>query len=216
MMVRGGGSRRVSLAFMPKGRMGPPSRSFAADAHSCIMVRVLAPTEYKVVARSRPIAGSPLIVIPIAPSVPSCSKLSRCGLAKAEHAARLVRRPTLTAPAHAGVSEARVGTKKRALGRTKKLTGRGRARRGRYGDLTAADREGGCEPSDRWRALGRLTGRSDLRRRGTAGAPGEDWRARTGVDGLLLRAPSWPVENQLRRQAALRRRGSGVVMRCRS
>jgi hypothetical protein len=27
----------------------------------------------------------PLIVIPTAPSVPSCSKLSRCGLAKAEH-----------------------------------------------------------------------------------------------------------------------------------
>src|SRR5262245_25407078 len=51
MMVRGGGSRRVSLAFMPKGRMGPPSRSFAADAYSCIMVRVLAPTEYKAVAR---------------------------------------------------------------------------------------------------------------------------------------------------------------------
>jgi len=61
------------------------------------MVRVLAPTGYKVVARliRAPIAGSPLIVIPIAPSVPPCSKLSRCGLAKAEHAARLVRRPTL-------------------------------------------------------------------------------------------------------------------------
>jgi len=31
--------------------MGPPPRSFAADAHGCIMVRVLRPTEYKVVAR---------------------------------------------------------------------------------------------------------------------------------------------------------------------
>src|ERR1700687_6420542 len=31
--------------------MGPPPRSFAADAHDCIMVRVLGPTEYKVVAR---------------------------------------------------------------------------------------------------------------------------------------------------------------------
>jgi hypothetical protein len=30
--------------------MGPPLRSFAADAHCCIMV-LLAPTEYKVVAR---------------------------------------------------------------------------------------------------------------------------------------------------------------------
>src|ERR1700687_1186778 len=49
---------------MPKGRMGPPLRSFAADAYDCIMVRVLGPTEYKVVAR--PKAGSPLIVIPIA------------------------------------------------------------------------------------------------------------------------------------------------------
>jgi hypothetical protein len=39
------------MAVMPKGRMGPPPRSFAADAHGCIMVRVLGPTEYKVVAR---------------------------------------------------------------------------------------------------------------------------------------------------------------------
>jgi hypothetical protein len=111
------------MALMPKKRMGPPLRSFAADAHGCIMVRVLGPTGYKVVARlirARK-AGSPLIVIPIASSVPSCSELSRCGLARVEHAARLVRRPTLTAPARAGPSEARVGTKKRASGRTKKL-----------------------------------------------------------------------------------------------
>jgi hypothetical protein len=31
--------------------MGPPPRSFAADAPDCIMVWVLGPTEYKVVAR---------------------------------------------------------------------------------------------------------------------------------------------------------------------
>ena len=31
--------------------MGPPPRSFAADAHDCIMVWVLGPTAYKVVAR---------------------------------------------------------------------------------------------------------------------------------------------------------------------
>jgi hypothetical protein len=115
---------------MPKGRMGPPLRSFAADAHDCIMVRVLGPTVYKVVARliRAPQAGSPLIVIPIAPSVPSCSELSRCGLATAEHAARLVRRPTLTAPARADLSEARVGTKKRAL-RSNKETDEGRKMR---------------------------------------------------------------------------------------
>ena len=51
MTVRGGGIPRRPLAFTPNGRMGPPLRSFAADAHDCIMVRVLGPTEYKVVAR---------------------------------------------------------------------------------------------------------------------------------------------------------------------
>jgi len=40
--------------------MGPPLRSFAADAHDCIMVRVFAPTEYKVVARLiAPASGLP-------------------------------------------------------------------------------------------------------------------------------------------------------------
>src|SRR6516165_7774699 len=38
------------MAVMPRGRMGPPPRSFAADAHDCIMVRVPGPTGYKVVA----------------------------------------------------------------------------------------------------------------------------------------------------------------------
>src|SRR6266852_5345107 len=70
----------------------------------------------------RPKASSPLIAIPTAPSVPSCSKLSRYGLARAGHATRLVRRPTLTAPARDDMGEARVGTKKRLSDRTKKLT----------------------------------------------------------------------------------------------
>ena len=40
--------------------MGPPPRSFAADAHDCIMVRVLGPTGYKVVARLiAPASGLP-------------------------------------------------------------------------------------------------------------------------------------------------------------
>lgn len=70
---------------MPKGRMGPSLRSFAADAYDCIMVRVLGPTEYKVVARLiAPASELPSDLIPIAPTVPSCSKLSRCGLATAE------------------------------------------------------------------------------------------------------------------------------------
>ena len=84
MTVRGGGIPRRPLAPTPNGRMGPPLRSFAADAHDCIMVRVLGPTGYKVVARLNraPKAGSPLIVIATALSVPSCSKPSRYGLAR--------------------------------------------------------------------------------------------------------------------------------------
>ena len=30
----------VDMAQMPTERMGPPPRSFAADAHDCIMVRI--------------------------------------------------------------------------------------------------------------------------------------------------------------------------------
>ena len=37
MMVRGGGFPTSPLAFIPIGRMGPPLRRFAADAHDCIM-----------------------------------------------------------------------------------------------------------------------------------------------------------------------------------
>src|ERR671929_1563056 len=39
MMIRGGGAPRRSLAFKPWCRMDPPLRTFAADAHGCIMVR---------------------------------------------------------------------------------------------------------------------------------------------------------------------------------
>src|SRR3989475_6282834 len=117
MTVRGGGIPRRPLALTPNGRMGPPLRSFAADAHDCIMVRVLGPTGYKVVARLNrvPKAGSPLIVIATALSLPSCSKPSRYGLARAKHAARLVRRPILTASARIDLSHARVRLHKRTL-----------------------------------------------------------------------------------------------------
>jgi isoquinoline 1-oxidoreductase subunit beta len=46
--------------------------------------------------------------IPTASSGPSCSELSRCGLARSEYAARLGRRPTLTAPARVGFAILRV------------------------------------------------------------------------------------------------------------
>jgi len=58
-------------------------------------------------------------------AVPSCSKPSRRSLARAEHAARLMRRPTLTALGRAGVSQARIGTKKRTF-RSNKETDEGK------------------------------------------------------------------------------------------
>src|SRR6266511_2295208 len=51
------------MACMPRERMGPPPRSLAADAHGCIMGRMLedlletSHTEYKVVARLIATAG---------------------------------------------------------------------------------------------------------------------------------------------------------------
>ena len=63
-------------------------------------------------------AGSPLIVIPTPSSGPACSELSRYGLASAERMERLVRRPTLTAPARAGYCGS--GRRNRLSGRTKK------------------------------------------------------------------------------------------------
>src|SRR3712207_3587756 len=40
IMVRGGGRPTRIMALMPCVRLGPPPRSFAADAHGCIMVQV--------------------------------------------------------------------------------------------------------------------------------------------------------------------------------
>src|SRR6516162_8216930 len=129
MTVRGGGVPACVMAFVPRKRMGPPPWSFAADAHDCIMVWVLGPTEYKVVgdwyAHSN--AGSPLIVIPTPSSGPPCSELSRYGLASAERVERLVRRPTLTAPARAGALQyCGSGRRNRLSGRTKKPIKKGR------------------------------------------------------------------------------------------
>jgi hypothetical protein len=38
MTNRGGGEPMPDMAFRPRPRMDPPPRSFAADAHGCIMV----------------------------------------------------------------------------------------------------------------------------------------------------------------------------------
>jgi hypothetical protein len=95
--------------------MGPPPRSFAADAHDCIMVRVLGPTEYKVVARliRAPARGLPSDRHPDRIERAAVLGAVKVGLASAERAKRSVRRPTLTAAARAGFAILRVGTKKR-------------------------------------------------------------------------------------------------------
>src|SRR3954452_4832300 len=41
MTIRGGGHPKHRMVSTPFSRMGPPPRSFAADAHDCIMVRPL-------------------------------------------------------------------------------------------------------------------------------------------------------------------------------
>jgi len=111
------------MAFMPLCRMGPPPRSFAADAQDCIMVRVMRPTEYKVAARLfvRHKRAPLDLVIPTTTSVLSCSELSRCGLAAPDHEEIFERRPTLTAPARDSVWMLRVGTKKWAFKSNKEI-----------------------------------------------------------------------------------------------
>ena len=60
MTDRGSGNPLLAMAFAPRFRMGPPPRSFAADAHDCIVVSTLGSAEYKFVARdARPMASSP-------------------------------------------------------------------------------------------------------------------------------------------------------------
>jgi putative transposase len=52
-------------------------------------------------------------LIPAHTIVPPCSGPSRCGLEMSEHVSTPARRPTLTAPARAGVRDVRAGTEKR-------------------------------------------------------------------------------------------------------
>jgi hypothetical protein len=58
MTIRGGGDPRQAWLCTPSQRMGLPPRSYATDAHHCIMVQVrIGPTEYKCVARSAALNG---------------------------------------------------------------------------------------------------------------------------------------------------------------
>ena len=116
------GSRRrasggCSMAAMPKGRMGPPLRSFATDAQDCIMVRVSWPTEYKVVVRctSRRERRTPLDVSSRPPPACRCAGAVKMRPDRERSLGKgLDRRPILTAPAGASVRDLWVGTKKRA------------------------------------------------------------------------------------------------------
>src|SRR3954464_3072178 len=64
MTIRGGGHPKPTMVLTPFLRMGPPPRSFAADAHDCIMVRPPLDQPNTRVWRDdpRPLASSPLIV----------------------------------------------------------------------------------------------------------------------------------------------------------
>src|SRR5262245_61702332 len=124
MTVRGGGVPYPGMALMPPHRMGLPPRSFAADAHDCIMDRVSHPPNTSMWARSRATASElpSSYVIPTTPSVPSCSELSRYGLAMMGARGNVGATPNLDSPC----ARQRLGyvdrAKKRAPDRTKKLT----------------------------------------------------------------------------------------------
>jgi len=113
MMIRGGGHPKQAMVFTPVSRMGPPPRSFAADAYDCIMVSSV--WSYRIQgcgAMIRAQSELPSDRHPTTTSVPPCSGLSRRGLETLEHATA-ERRPALTAPARAGVQHLWVGAKKR-------------------------------------------------------------------------------------------------------
>jgi hypothetical protein len=66
MTIRGGGHPKQAMVLKPVSRMGPPPRSFAADAHDCIMVRSL--RTYRIQGCGAMIRArwqsSPLIIVP--------------------------------------------------------------------------------------------------------------------------------------------------------
>ena len=114
MTIRGGGHPKQAMELTPVSRMGPPPRSFAADAHDCIMVRSL---------RTYRIQGCGAMIAPDG-KLPSDRRPDRIKRAvvlgavkvwpgKAGVHRKVGRRPTLTAPARAGFAILRVGTKKR-------------------------------------------------------------------------------------------------------
>jgi hypothetical protein len=115
MTIRGGGHPKQAMVLKPVSRMGPPPRSFAADAHDCIMVRSL--RTYRIQGCGAiipcPMASSPLIVVPTTTSVPPCSGLSRRGLETTERAAKPGATADLDSPCARRPQHVWVGAKKR-------------------------------------------------------------------------------------------------------
>src|SRR5271169_2601012 len=115
MTVRGGGVPLSPMAAMPALRMGPPPRSFAADAHACIMVWVTTTHRIQGCGAEPSCRDSEL------PSNTSSRPHRACRRARVYQGAawkrrsvwRVERRPTLTAPARAGLQHVWVGAKKR-------------------------------------------------------------------------------------------------------
>src|SRR5216683_6396613 len=107
MTIRGGGHPKQAMVLKPVSRMGPPPRSFAADAHDCIMVRSL---------RTYRIQGCGAMIRARWQSSPSDHRpdynqrgrraraCQRRGLETTERAARAERRPTLTGPVRVGLN----------------------------------------------------------------------------------------------------------------
>ena len=64
MTIRGGGNRQQTWHTDADGENGPAARSFAADAHDCIMVRIRTDLPNTSVWRDvpRPMASSPRII----------------------------------------------------------------------------------------------------------------------------------------------------------
>jgi len=95
--------------------MGPPPRSFAADAHACIMVGVTATHRIQGCGASSSCPDSELPSDVSSRPQPACRRARGCqGRPETtERAARPERRPTLTAPARAGLQHVWVGAKKR-------------------------------------------------------------------------------------------------------
>ena len=115
MTVRGGGVPLSPMAAMPALRMGPPPRSFAADAHACIMVRVTTTHRIQGCGASSSCPDSELPSDVLSRPQQACRRARGCQGAAGNDgdAARAERRPALTAPARAGLQHVWVGAKKR-------------------------------------------------------------------------------------------------------